>query len=638
MPPTHITFQPPTPFSTSVQVRKQVLLNIGVTLKSLLDHYQSISLCPQSMETPTFPTNKRHAMFFRRRASPPNQELITASFPNPKANHLSPSNVSISTYRTPKTIEEALTLSNATPPRPPPHRNHVADHKQPPPLDRAQSSEYFLEIRKSLGSKEPKSRKTGHGRIHTDATETQPAFESDAFAVQMPTTREPILDTPVYRAKLPSPSKAQVEAYRTYERKAQQVRERNNSEGVRVPSQIMSYDCAFASHPMETEVERPAPSSPPQFFPAGSFPISPPLPQHTWSRANRPSQVERQDQRSTSDSTTIPAARKPLGIGHSMPARSRYHQRGDTSMGASVSHTLPTPTPSPSKIKIRLKPRAAAPAPAPAPTPALATAPPSPDRPQKESFWSLYTRTPPHSTPDTSRSPSPTKPPPHFAYTNTNVSAGAAEALFGYPSKDIIGTAALEKEKAKKKDKDVEKEKDSEGATKSRWAWLRSAGPRVAKPTAVATTPSNASGRLDISAPITSVYIDPFTQHTTPIPTQPSTPPPSRPTSPRKLARSKPAPAPASTGKFESGFAQVTSLTSLVLKACLLIYVLVGLYFILDAIREAVHAIGTPFRVVRVLLGYLWMGIVWAVKRLGRGWERWGVRVALKGGWRGTWW
>ncbi|KAF2684318.1 hypothetical protein K458DRAFT_388785 [Lentithecium fluviatile CBS 122367] len=56
----------------------------------------------------------------------------------------------------------------------------------------------------------------------------------------MPTTREPILDTPVFRAKLPSPSKAQVEAYQTYERKVQQVRERNNSEGVRVPSKIVS--------------------------------------------------------------------------------------------------------------------------------------------------------------------------------------------------------------------------------------------------------------------------------------------------------------------------------------------------------------------------------------------------------------
>jgi hypothetical protein len=90
-----------------------------------------------------------------------------------------------------------------------------------------------MEMRKSPTPKQqPRSRKTTDATIRTDATETQPAFESDAFAIHMPTTREPILFSPVLRAKLSSPSKAQVDAYQTYKRKAHEVQERNHREGV----------------------------------------------------------------------------------------------------------------------------------------------------------------------------------------------------------------------------------------------------------------------------------------------------------------------------------------------------------------------------------------------------------------------
>jgi hypothetical protein len=623
----------------------------------LLGHHQRDHHSPTSMESSTFPNNKRHAMLFRR--SPTKQDTITASFPNPKTSRISPSNVSISTYHTPTTIEEALALPNAgaTPPRPPPHRHNAPLPRQP--LDRSQSSEYFLEIRKSPGPKEPQSRKTGQGQIHTEATATQPAFESDAFAVHAPATREPILDTPVYRAKLPSPSKAQVEAYQTYERKAQQVRERNNSEGVRVPSQLLSYDYGNTtwhekSQSIEVEAEKLAPSSPPLFQTAGAFPISPPLQQHPWTQANHPAHsAAPQDQRSTSDSADISLARKPLGLGHTTPARTRFAQRsrGDTSTGASVSHSTAvkvtqtvTPTPSPSKIKIRLKPRGAPPA---APPPA----PPSPEerpeeRPQKESFWSLYTRTPPQSsTPATSRSPSPAKSAEstQFKYTTTaNVSAGAAEALFGYPTNSMTGTHAPDKSTKKhssKKEKEKEKDGDKDGEPKiSRWAWLRPAGPRVGKHTSTSTTPAEASTTrglskpLTISAPVQSVYIDPFV---TPAPSLrlPTRHTPSPP--PRKL-RALPLHPPSTTSKkkVESGFAQVTWLGSLILKICLVVYICVGLYFVLDAVREAVFVISAPFRVLRYLAAWLWVGVAWVGGYLAAAWVKWGFRVVpAKEGW-----
>ena len=97
-------------------------------------------------------------------------------------------------------------------------------------------------VRAQHPQREPSSRKTGHATIYTDATGDHAAFESDAFAVHMPTTRIPIIDRPV-APRRPSPV-AQAEAFRTYQEKAHQVRARNHSTGVRVPSKIISYDYA----------------------------------------------------------------------------------------------------------------------------------------------------------------------------------------------------------------------------------------------------------------------------------------------------------------------------------------------------------------------------------------------------------
>lgn len=540
------------------------------------------------VEEITFPTNKKYAMLFRRRSPP--QNMITAQFPNPKVGQLSPGNVSISGYRKPETIEEALTLTD-TPPRPPPHYANNALQSRPP-VERSQSSEYFLEIKRSLGPREPKSKKTNFATIHTDATETQPAFESDAFAIQMPTTREPVLDKPIYRAKLPSPSRAQVEAYQTYKQKAQQVRERNNSEGVRVPSKIISYDYAYATEndrPSTLELNVSPPASPTQVSPAGSFPISPPVLQQAWTRPKQQVQVQIQGPRDMSDSRNISIARKPMGLGNTTSTTPpRYYQRGDADVGATRS--TPSPVATPTKIKVCLKPRV------------------TPSPPQKESIPALYNRSPQSST-DGSCSSSPTKSTPNFAYTTP----GVADTIFGYGSKDISGTSAPKPETPKSK-KTPEKR-----TLTSRWAWLRPTGPRVAKPASTQPTTS-------ATIPKATTYVDPFVLHATPAPTNPSTPTASRPASPKKLTRITVTPAatarPATEkGKFETGFAQITSLGSLMLKICLLVYALVGLYFLLDAVREAVHALGAPFRVVKMVLGLVWVGVVWVARMVGRGGE-----------------
>jgi hypothetical protein len=89
----------------------------------------------------------------------------------------------------------------------------------------------------------PTSRKTGYDTIHTDSTDTQPAFESDAFAVLMPTTRLPNFENPISPTKNASPA-TRANALRTYEEKARQIQERNNSEGMQIPSRFVSYDYA----------------------------------------------------------------------------------------------------------------------------------------------------------------------------------------------------------------------------------------------------------------------------------------------------------------------------------------------------------------------------------------------------------
>lgn len=93
----------------------------------------------------------------------------------------------------------------------------------------------------------PKNRETSYAVIRTDSKDSQPAFESDAFAVLMPTTRLTILDKTVTPPKIRTPT-ASVEALKTYQEKARQGRERNNNQGVQIHP---SLSATIRKHPPE---------------------------------------------------------------------------------------------------------------------------------------------------------------------------------------------------------------------------------------------------------------------------------------------------------------------------------------------------------------------------------------------------
>ncbi|KAF1980211.1 hypothetical protein BU23DRAFT_625297 [Bimuria novae-zelandiae CBS 107.79] len=570
-----------------------------------------------------------------RRQPQPKEGMITASFPNPKNGHLSPSKVSICSYTPPSTFREVPSFAS-TPPRPPPHLTHVkagsasSTNSFAPrnPLESAQSSEYFLEIRKTQAPFAPVSRKSAWGRTIRTERPGEDAFESDAFAIDMPTTREPIFEIPkeasVFRAKIPSPSKAQVDAYQTYKEKAQQVRARNNSEGVRVPSKIVSYDYAYASKNGQpatapVEVDLAPPPTPPHSSPAGSFPTSPPIAQHAWETSAAAQASRRENFMSsvpTKEPSNISVSRKPIGLNNTASSnlRSRF-QPSDSVTGASGS-----PTGSPPKIKVRLVPRISAPQ----------VQVQAPDPPQKENRWTFYTRTPETSSSERSRSSSPEKHTPRFAYTTSANDQVAATNSAVFTSTSSTPTTAPTP--AKRSFADILRDRETRKAEQnrtlaSRWARLRPAGPRVAKPTPTPTPtalPTVAKPPPAAPARPTSSYIDPFTLHATP----PSTPPPSPRARPRKLSRpiAPPSSSLSAKGKFkfDIGFAQLTSFFSLLLKICVLLYVLVALYYVLDAVREAVHAVGAPFR-------WVWVVGAWVGGLLARGWDIWGIKIAFQG-------
>lgn len=485
----------------------------------------------------------------------------------------------------------------------------------------------------TLPRRGPSSRKTGHATIHTDATEEHEAFESDAFAVHMPTTRLPIIDLPNSPAKM-SPA-AQAAAYQTYKEKARQVRERNNSLGVRVPSKIVSYDyaspkttyrkaspeVAYRRAPFVKEVSEPLKSP----TPAGSFPISPPLPKSEWTRPERAYRAPDQPQpRNVSSPGRLYIPRKTTVISSKAGTTNiRYHYSTDSEAGATRS--TPSPT-QPAPIRVRIKPRV------------LVS---ETQRIQTESKHTLYSRPCLSASPPLSRTPSPLKSMPNF----TRHNSVEGDSLFGYRSKVLTGSGSSSSsdiEKADTKAPEIPTKVIPKRSLASRWPWLRPAGPRVAKPALAPVVMSNIAPRTApvVTAPQTSTYVDPFIKHATP----PNPTPASlrslaaiRPSSPRKIER---AAVPAPQSKFETGFAQIKHLTYILCKIGFILYGIIALWFVLDAVREAFHTIGAPFRLMKFLGGFVWLGLLWLAKFSVKMWERWGFKVALRGGWmwKMRWW
>lgn len=489
----------------------------------------------------------------------------------------------------------------------------------------------------------PTSRKTGFATIRTDSTDSFPAFESDAFAVLMPTTRLPILEY----ARLPkkaASTAAQADALRTYQEKAQQNRERNNSQGVQVPSRIVSYDYAsrnVTDQRTSTESGTGIPTA------AGSFPISPPVPQHKWTLNNNKvdTKGEKAPHVTGLRSTTSPA--KPVTVSAksatAASSTSCYRvYRPDSTAGASRSPSSASALPP--SITVRIKPRAK-----------VTTQ--NAERVQTESSHKLYSRPFDIASSPSSCDSSPVKSMPNF----TRHNSVEGDSIFGYKSKDAGGaldgsptssgaekgkqTSPTSSDKEKKKarakaipqikmktpEKTPEKapEKPAKDITPKRtltqrFPWLRPAGPRLAKSTTAPVVFTALAPR-----PISS-YVDPFERLATPAPhptalRSPLTAPP-RPCTPKKTL-TKPTPTinttsrpitprsaapPYPTGKFDSGFAQIKCFALLLAKICLIVYAVVALWFIMDALKEAFNVIGVPFRVVKCLGVWVWFLVCWA--------------------------
>ncbi|CAI6337474.1 unnamed protein product [Periconia digitata] len=665
------------------------------------------------------PSQKRHGLIFRRRS--PSETIITAQFPDPRNGGLPPNNVSIASSHALTSKSDPLPNTKAPPQSPPQHRQHI---------ERAQSSEYFLEVQKRQPLREAQSRRSKFNTtIHTDATGAQPAFESDAFTVEMPTTREPIIERPVFRAKIPkvlSPSKAQVEALETYKKKARQVRERNNSTGVRVPSKLLSYDYAYASQvesssdptPLQKYIDSMAPSSPPRYShsPAGSFPISPPIPQTSWLQAGitseardspttSPTVVKIQGARSINGSmkSTDSSGTRILGnIASSrsagQPAMQDHHNfdRHDTASGA-ICHTSTT-RPTKETITARLVPKSTT-----ASTVAKRTRRKEEPQPSKEPYRGLHTSKP-SPLPMSSRSPSPNKPTPKCVFTAAKITdtVPGGDAIFGYPNSNITHTPAGSSNAAAAAVSTTTKRvpfqtpstptktrlrqqpsiqtpprKDHIGILPKKWgAWLRPSGPRIAKPITTTSTPTSPSSysasakelhfqrqinnatssaedpvtpkkttTTTTSPPATFKIPTSFTQSTSSTPLQNqnqtrkrgklarSAPPPPFPSFPvavesRDQTTTTPVvvpPPPTSAGlpSFDTGLAQISYLFSWLVYICVIVYIAVGVFFVLDGVRRAFLVLSAPFRVVRDVGGGVGKGAVvlgvwvWGMGRAG---------------------
>ncbi|KAF3037631.1 hypothetical protein E8E12_004565 [Didymella heteroderae] len=440
----------------------------------------------------------------------------------------------------------------------------------------------------------------------------------------MPTTRIPILDAPVSRPKTGSPTRAQVEAVQTYKEKAEQARKRNNSVGVRVPDNIASYDYAYASSPGQgtaiPAILKPS-NSPPA--PAGAFPVSPAAVQHKWTPKPEPVIPKSKISSNTS------VFRKPTVLGVTTSAaileESVAYVRADAKTGATRATTPPRST----TVKISLKPKTPSPTGSPSKAPAMPAAKVERCKPESgrhacaiEHCKGTYYRSPCMEDEERQRrSPSPTKTMPNF----TRQYSLEGDSIFGYKVKDPLGTVAGADKSASNSDEEKPKTAASrkpEDARKQhkrtladRWPWIRRDNDARSAP--IGKPPSMPAPDPPVRAPVrpatkrpNSVYVSPFDALAT-LPT--TTPPPARPTPARPAAAAKSTARSKSVShttpdgvlSFDSGMKRMQDFVVVSVKVGLALYIIVALWFVLDALREALCVVCVPLRVVVLF--------VWAV-------------------------
>ncbi|KAI2483643.1 hypothetical protein Ptr902_05960 [Pyrenophora tritici-repentis] len=542
-------------------------------------------------------------MLFRR-----NKPLQVALVPPPTNSPAHPLPCIPDTHSQPaRILEEILGLAPIAP-KPPTHRSIglTSSHPSSSPTRAGHTPGKTVK-------REASSKKTGRATIRTDATETHAEFESDAFAVHMPTTRLLVIDQPTSPAK--RSYTAQIEAYRTYEEKARQIRECNNIQGVVLPHKIASYDYSgkerIGKVTTSMEANEPLASSP---RPAGSFPISPSLPQNSWDWPSKRHGICVEIARMADGSNMPQIPRKPI-VAHSniSPNTTRYRSRADSEAGASSSTASPTRRPIP--VKVRVMPKLAV---------------PQEERIQTESVPSLYNR-PSATIPSrqTSRFSSPVKSMPNFTRRNSV----DGDSIFGYTRKKDL-TSTIGGPRAPTIAQLEIKEKSVKHITKptltSRFPWLRTTGPRIAKPSTSLVVFHSAT--VPKPARTESTYIDPFVKldvvtppaHTTSLLKSPAEPARLIST-PRKL---RVQPTKAQDTHLSTGFMQLRQFGIIVLRIALYLYAVIAAWFILDAVREAVLTVGVPSRVLLCVGGWICTVMACIDNTVVNLWERWGFKVA----------
>jgi hypothetical protein len=518
----------------------------------------------------------------------------------------------------PKTLEEILAIAvSPRAPQPPPHAvGTVAgkpQHSKSTPLRSASSP-----LKSALTTRSPSSRKTGHATIRTDGADGHESFESDAFAVHMPTTRIPIIDAPILRPKPTLPTRVQIEAVHTYKQKAKQARERNDSIGVRVPPNIASYDYAYANTPGGTaaipDVLKPS-SSPPA--PSGIFPASPLLQQRERAESG-PKAVHTMATNIVSSNTSV--YRKPPVLGITTAAvvveESVQFVRADSKGDAS----RPTTPPKSTIVKISMNPKTPSPTKArTAPAIKIETVLNEADRTQsrnEEHHRGLYYRTPHIESATASRSPSPTKTMPNF----TRQYSIEGDSIFGYKVKDPLGavagasnsvTSSSDDEKPKavtNKLQNDSKQSPPKRTIADRWPWVRKGDVVGKPPSAPAPDPPV---KVSMRRRPLSTYKSPFESFESRSPyagihsATPGAPGAGSTTNKNRLGGTAASAAPAISTVIETSLHQVQSYFLLALKVCLTLYLVVSLWFILDAVREALFAVSVPLQFVLM--------IIWAI-------------------------
>ncbi|KAG9202018.1 hypothetical protein G6514_005216 [Epicoccum nigrum] len=361
-----------------------------------------------------------------------------------------------------------------------------------------------------------------------------------------------------------------MEAVHTYEQKAKQARERNDSIGVRVPPNTASYDYAYANTAEATTaipaVLKPS-SSPPA--PLGAFPASPLLQQRDRAKSG-PRAAHTVATSSISGNTSV--YRKPTVLGVATAAavieENVQFVRVDSKGGAS----RPTP-PKSTTIKISMNTKTPPPAKArTAPAVKMKTVLNEAGQTQLRDVQhhrGLYYRTTHDKSATPSRLPSPTKSMPNF----THQYSIEGDSIFGYKVKDALGAIAGastsvssssddEKPKAStNKPRNVSRQSSPKSTIADRWPWIRK-GATMAASTASAI----------------SMVI-------------------------------------------ETGLQQAQSYFLLGLKVCLVLYLVVSLWFILDAMRDALFVVSVPLQFVVMLIwaimGFLGRILGKAAKTLG---------------------